>query len=530
MKQLSHIFPRSVCRCITATLPLVLLFTLPLLSSCTADWNDHYDRSASQPTETLMDLIAADPQLSTFATALRQTGFDKLLSADQTYTVWAPTNEALAALDLQDAAAVRRLVGNHIARFANPSSSRGRIKMLGGKTMSFTSATSFAGATVAQADVAAKNGVLHKLAEQIPYKFSIRELIDSDPRFSQLAAFIAQFDTTLYDPDASTTYDSVFIPYNPLLEDLTCGIGSIGSEDSTFTMILPTDEAWQAEFERVKPAFNTFAAEAAVADSIQHSQTGQAILRGLTFRGLADLTADSLLTVSGCAIRPVARYFAGYERVEASNGVMFVATTLNTADTCIWNRQLVTEAENMDSRVPMSGTNCFIRNTDANSPVTGISENSYLEINSGNVDGGVTFDIPNALSTTYDIYVDFVNPVVDGASLAEERTKVSFQLRYRGANGRATAVNANTPIEIGAMDADGEMLPGIISVRAFEHVTLPVTDFYDGLWFLQDGHAAADITEATTLQVRTRVTSAEARAGYVRKFRVDRVRFVPVTD
>ena len=518
MKKISPL--RCVCRCITATLSLPLL-----LSACTSDWNDHYDRSSSQPTATLLELIASDPQLTTFARALKQSGYDRQLSEDQTYTVWAPTNEALASLDFSDAAAVRRLVANHIARFANPSSTTTRVRMLNGKSLSFATAA------VAKADIAAQNGVLHKLSEPLPYKYNVRELIDSDPRFSHLAAFIAQFDAVVFDPAASTTYDSVFVPYNPLLEDLTRGIGSIGNEDSTFTMIVPTDAAWDAEFERVKPSFATAPTDApAAADSIQLSQTGQAILGGLTFRGLADLAADSLWTVTGNSILPVPDYFAGYERLEASNGIVYIATTLNTLDSRVWNHSLATEAEAMDSRVPMSGTNCYIRNTDAASLVQGISENSYLEVNSGNVDGGVTFDIANPLATKYDVFVDFVNPIVDGQNLANERTKVSFQLRYKGANGRAAAVNANTPIEICGVDADGEPAPGIISVKAFEGVVLPVTDFYDRLWYLQPGHSAADITEATTVQVRTRVTAAEAREGYVRKFRVDRVRFVPVIE
>ena len=500
-------------------------------TSCQSDWDDHYDRSKNASGQTLMQLIESDSQLSTFSKALQQTGLDEDLRSDQTYTVWAPTDEALSGFDLTDKAAVQRLVRNHVARFNNPTSTEGRIQMLNGKSMQYTNQNTFNGVAIAQANIAADNGLLHKLSEQIPYKYNIRELMDADGRFSAVSAFVAQFDTKEYDERHSTTYDSVFVDYNPLLEDLLYGIGDISDEDSLFTVILPSDLAWAAELERVKPAFTAYNANAEVADSVQLVQTGIAILGGLTFRGIIDEGADSLITVTGEVIKPVKEYLAGYERIEGSNGVIYIASDrLNANDTCVWNHQLVTEAEEMDSRVAMSGTNCYIRTSDVNSLVQGISENSYLEVSSGNVDGGTTFYMTNALATKYDVYVDFVNPIIDGENLAGEKTKVIFQLMYRGANGRSTAKSMNTPVEITGVDADGVTLPGIISVKAFDNVELPVSDFYDGMWHLQPANAALDVTPSTTLKVQTRVTASDARNGYVRKFRIDRVRFVPVTD
>ncbi|MBQ8051882.1 MAG: fasciclin domain-containing protein [Bacteroidaceae bacterium] len=510
---------------------LYLSLMVLMASACQSDWDDHYDRSGNAGGERLMTLIASDGSLSKFAQALRLTGTDTLLLGNQTYTVWAPTDQALAELDLTDLAAVRRLVSNHIARFSNPTSTTGRIQMLNGKTMQYSSTSTFNGVDIAEANIAAENGLLHKLSGQIPYKYNIRELMDADERFSDVSAFVAQFDQQVYDERHSTTYDSVFADYNPLLEDAKYGIGDIADEDSLFTMILPNNAAWQQEVGRVAPAFVTYNAAPQAADSIQQVQTGQAILGGLTFRGIIDEEADSLITVTGQVIKPVREYLAGYERIEGSNGVIYVASAqLNANDTCVWKHRLITEAEDMDSRVALSGSNCYIRNTDVSSLVQGLSEDSYLEVSSGNVDGGVTFYIADALATKYDVYVDFVNPIVDGSNLAEEKTKVVFQMMYRGANGRSTAKNMSTPIEISGMTADGEPRPGIISVKAFEGVELPVTDFYDGLWHLQPANASLDITPTTTLQVRTRVTATDARNGYVRKFRVDCVRFVPVTE
>ena len=355
--------------------------------------------------------------------------------------------------------------------------------------------------------------------------------MDADKRFAEVSAFISQFDDKVYDEKHSTTYDSVFVDYNPLLEAPKYGIGDLSDEDSLFTMILPTDAVWQAEVERISPAFTPYNTDAEAADSIRRVQAGQAILGGLTFRGIIDEEADSLITVTGQVIKPVKQYLAGYERIEGSNGIVYVTTTqLNANDTCVWNHTLQTEAEDMDSRVAMSGSNCFIRTTEANSLVQGVSENSYLEVSSGNIDGGSTFYIANALATKYDVYVDFVNPIIDGENLAGEKTKVTFQLMYRGANGRSAAKNMNTPTDITGVDADGVPLPGIITVKAFSDIELPVSDFYDGIWRLQPANVALDIPPSTTLKVQTQVTAADARNGYVRKFRIERVRLVPVTE
>ncbi|MBQ9558698.1 MAG: fasciclin domain-containing protein [Bacteroidaceae bacterium] len=508
-----------------------LLLLALAVTACQSDWNEHYDRSAGVSGASLMSLISADPDLSKFAQALHKTGIDSLLLSDQTYTVWAPTDNALASLDLSDEAATLRLVNNHVARFCSPTSSTARIVMLNGKTMQYTDAATFNGAPIAKANISAENGLLHKLSAQIPYKYNIRELMDADERFSEVSAFVARFDKKVYDERHSTPYDSVFTDYNPLLEHAKYGIGDLADEDSLFTMILPTDAAWQAELERVSPAFTAYNTDEQAADSIRRTQAGQAILGGLTFRGIIDEEADSLTTVTGQVIKPVRDYLAGYERIEGSNGVIYVATSrLNANDLCVWNHVLLNEAENMDSRVAMSGSNCYIRTTDDNSLVQGISENSYLEVTSGNVDGGSTFYISNALATHYDVYVDFVNPLVDGENLAGEKTKVTFQLMYRGSNGRTTAKNMNTPMEITGLDEEGNLLPGIISVRAFSDIELPVSDFYDGLWHLQPANVSLDVTPSTTLKVQTRVTASDARNGYVRKFRIDRIRLVPVTE
>lgn len=496
--------------------------------ACSDEWDKHYERESSLPTKSLWEQICTDDNLSTFARAISLVGADSLLASNQTYTVWAPINEALQDIDFEDVEQLRRMVKNHMARYASPTSTPAsqRIYMLNGKPMEFANGK-YAGVVLAASDIRAANGILHKLEGQIPYKYNILEYISVHPDYSCIYEFISKFNEKIYDASLSTTYDSIFTDYNRLLQDAKYGIGSIGDEDSLYTMIIPDNAAWESTFNRISPYFHSYNKDVNIADSVQVAQTSLAILGGLTFQGKVSLPAvsDTLQTIAGNKICNVTDYFNGYEEIEASNGVIYLAKgVLNANDTCVWNHKIILESEDMDHRQNLSGTNSYIRTTDINSLVSGVSEGSYLEVSSGNVDGGVIFDITNTLAGTYDIYVDFVSPIVDGMNLIDEKTKVIFQFKYMGANGKTTTANSPSKgTEVGAVESEG-----IITVKAFEGVELPVSNYYDGMWYLEEANIGAEIAKTTTLQVKTKVSNSDAKKGYVRKFRVDRVRFVPV--
>lgn len=68
--------------------------------SCNDDWDEHYSRNGSIPEVSLMDMILNDSQLTKFSQILMKTGADSLLTSTQTYTVWAPVDEALSSSPL----------------------------------------------------------------------------------------------------------------------------------------------------------------------------------------------------------------------------------------------------------------------------------------------------------------------------------------------------------------------------------------------------------------------------------------------
>ena len=499
------------------------------LVACNDVWDEHFDQNGGVASADLMSLMKSDNQLGRFCQILEKTGCDSLLNTSQTYTVWAPVDEALADVDLNDMDAMRRIALNHIARYLNPTSTETdkRIKMLNGKSMSYTSGDEFNGVRVVSDNIRGLNGLLHKLDTQIPYRYNLREYISTQDKYSKLYDFISTYDEKIYDEELSTTYDSIFMDYNRLLEDPIYGIGSIGDEDSVYTMILPDNAAWDAAYEHISPYFKVYNKSQEYADSVQAVQTGLAILSGLTFRDKYTNPSeeDSMVTVTSHVIRKTADYFNGYASEEASNGMIFKADgNLNYDDTCVWNLPIEVEAENMDTRVSLTGTNAYIRNTDVNSLVSKVSNSSYLEVVGSSVNPGVVFDVMNVLSGKYDIYVDFVPPIIDGESMAMEKTRVMFQLKYRTATGgNKTLTNRSSDLIVGGTGTNE-----IITVKAWEGVEFPISNYYDALWFLDENHSLADATVTTTLQIQANVNSSELNKELVRKFRVDRIRFVPV--
>ena len=115
------------------------------LAAC-ADWNDHYDADTSlldTQHATLWQNISQNENLSQFASLLKKAGYDEVLNATQTYTVWAPVNgtfdyETLASLSSDRL--LKEFVENHIARNNYPASGAvdQRVYTLNEKLMLFS--------------------------------------------------------------------------------------------------------------------------------------------------------------------------------------------------------------------------------------------------------------------------------------------------------------------------------------------------------------------------------------------------------
>lgn len=507
-----------------------------VLSACNDSWDNHYaDNSHADGKASVLEEIQKDPDLTTFAKMIEIAGYEDMLCSSQTFTVWAPVNDALADVDLTDKAAVVRTMSNHIARFNISTSTLGNegVKMLNGKLMYFSDGSmSFGGVSILKADIIASNGLVHKLAETIPYAYNFREYIDTHANTSSIATFLAKFDEMLMPsqiPGAEnvSANDSVKVSYNRLLEYPIYGLGNIASEDSIFSMIIPDNQAWAKAYDEIKPYFLTYNSNRDVADSIQLQQTSLAIVNDLIYRtGLSNPEElDSIISTSGSVISDPVAFFSGMEHIGASNGRIYLASALNYDMTETFNKHIEIEAEEQTGRTPAAGTTVYTRNVSTDNVFANeISGQRYIEVFpvSSSRQPGVSFAVPNVLAGEYDIYATFVPANVSDATNVSDSTRVQFALSYMSANGRTQSKTFNDKSFL----TSGTKMTTIKVASAFK---FPVANYYDRIWLMDPKNDPNDRVTTTSLYVSTNVSNTEFNQNLLsRRFRIDRLVFVPV--
>ena len=521
---------------------IILVFLASIFSyACEDEQSKHFDRSQTLPEngEDLLTLIKNNSDLSKFAKLIEIAGYEKLLSSSQTFTVWAPMNEGLQDIDpaTVDKVVAQQIVSNHIARFNNSTAipSEKLIRMNNQKIHSYSeSGTHFGGSPLVSSNTLAGNGILHTISSRIPYHYNLYEYILADENTSKLADFIRSFEEEKFDEDLSipididdqgrTVYDTITTSYNRLFDDPRYGLGYIGTEDSLYTMIIPTNQAWDEVYARISPYFKTYHDDQALADSIQNLQTSLAILNDLIYREIVEAPAayDSLLSTSGSILRDPVALFSDTEKQVASNGLIYKANKLNYNNLETWNKYVSIESEYSDLRLPGVNTAVYVRTVDANSIIP-VSEMYYLEVwpTTPTAQPAVTFDIPNVISGKYDIYVEFLPAIIDENPNPNDSTKLLFQLSYLGADGKiknSPVVNTADLVTSGTQK---------VKMKVFSGFEFPVANFYDNLWIrdYMDGlHGLEDYVVETKLLVKTNVSTPEFNQNrFTRVFRVDRI-------
>lgn len=519
---------------------ILALTALVGFGSC-SEWDDHYEGKNNADTSSLnlYEALSQNSETSTFAHILAKAGYDKILASSQTYTVFAPDNEALSGFDTNDEEAVKRLVSNHIARYTIPTStdSQEGVRMLNGKIYYFDNAGSFEGCQLEGANERTANGIIHQLKAQIPYAQNLYEYIKDTPNTSKLYEFIHRFDETKFDEENSTEidideqgrpiYDSIMVSYNNLLEHKIYGLGHIAKEDSAYTMLIPNNDAWNAAYQRIAPYYKVYDADAHIADSIQDVRTGLAIVSDLIYRGkmASPATKDSLISTSGSVIHHPANLFAGAESHKASNGYFFTVGNLAYDNTETYNKLISVEAEEQKGRTYNNGTtSLYTRNVKNESSVKQVSGDTYIEVEatSASSQAGVTFTIPNVLSGKYNIYAVFLPATMDGEEAELDSTKVQFSLSYKGANGKIGSKKSAT------LTTKGKEATKLLAFSNFE---FPVSDYTDNLWRSDEENHEEDITPSTTLFIQTNVTKKDYTSKkFVRLFRLDRIILEPIKN
>lgn len=221
--------------------------------------------------KTLWENIESNEQLSNFAQLAKRVGFDKNLQSTRYYTVWAPLNSALGLSqyeDMDSTTLMQEFVENHIAEYNHAASGdvNERIRTLNNKAYDFKgsgSTYSFGNIAIATANIPSTNGVIHTLNGVSEFRPNAYEYVmEQGTGIDSLRKYLQRYENTYLDESKSvigpivngkqTYIDSVMVTENNMLRELKV---EMEDEDSSYTLLLPTDTAWIMSYEAKKAKF-----------------------------------------------------------------------------------------------------------------------------------------------------------------------------------------------------------------------------------------------------------------------------------
>nr|WP_321412360.1 fasciclin domain-containing protein [uncultured Carboxylicivirga sp.] len=501
--------------------------------SCNDEWDKHYEEDTFDGADiSMMEYLEANSDLSTFTSMVKSVGYDKVLQTSQSFTIWAPVNDALVDVDLTDETLVKHIVTNHIARGRVGTSGivESLIKMQSGKNVGFEKSGdlfTFGHAELLQQNIPVNNGLSHVLNQYAPYLNNLKEYIGELEGLDSLKSYIYGNDQHIFNPAASTVidideqgrriYDSIFIDKNLILD----AIGDLGNEDSVYTTIYPTNTAWIEAYNRIKPYFNF--PDILGGEDYSEEMTKLFLVKDMVFRNKIENPSayDSISSTTDTKYYNPAELFANTEMLEASNGYAYITDLMPFSDTVSWFNKIQLEAEATATR-DNSNSYPFIR-TSYHSGLD-ISENTYLyvEPSSTNAKPSVTFSLDNILSAKYNIYCVFVPETIVATDTI--KTKVSFVLTYiNSTTGRVRRLRV-TPSD-NVVKAEG-LTKMLVTQFDFEFTNYPYISY--------DEDDNVTIEEfPVKLEVINEVTDAEssdADLKLTRNMRIDCIKLEPVLE
>jgi len=439
----------------------IILFTSILFIACSDDiWIKHYNAQPQLVSNSnLWTTIESTPELSSFAKILKAHGYDKTLSRSQAYTVFAPNNLSLANLDTTHMDVDKELIQNHIALSLQAASGYKDIPVgvLNGKRIKLSSKDSTnysfgdAAFAVPSKSIVSTNGIVHVLGGYESFFPNTFEYLKKGTDLDSIGKYFYSFDQKIFDQYSSvpggivngkqTYLDSVFIHYNLLLS----WYGNINSEDSSYTMLAPTNAAWNSAYNRIKPYFMSYISNKFRADSLVRANTTNALIQDLIFSNtIQHHPVDSMVSTLGHPFYKPEYLFAGAQKVTTSNGFAYVTKELKIDALDSWHRPIKVEAEWPIGRTTSLLGIPFVERAPAG--VNSISNGIYLRLSptSSTANPNVTIEIPGTLASYYDIYCVFISPkLLNPNAIKVLPCKVNFSLTYITNKGKL-----NNPVDV----------------------------------------------------------------------------------
>ncbi|MBR0036582.1 MAG: fasciclin domain-containing protein [Bacteroidales bacterium] len=421
---------------------LILALTVLLTAGCQdSAWDDHYSESGSAKNASLMETLRNDGRFSEFVRLLESTGGDSLLAFSQTYTIFAPDNDALSGVTA-DSTSMVEIIKNHVARYLYGPSDLAdtayvRVKMLNGKYQELTKQAStvyFAGIALNDQPLVADNGVIWPMKSKADYYDNLWEIVQHrQGTFDSIYSYLASFN------DTTTSRSSVIVGednrgrtlyfHNEWMKKY----GSIHLEDSLYTAIIPSNAGWTDAYQTIAPYFRTFGpliqdrtasgtiiyrrtyeTGDAISDSLQDAHTREMIVHDMLFRKRPDFyhpDGDTLATTNYNTYHHPSYLIEGLTQQTASNGLYYQADAMPQKVEDSFLKEIKVEAEQSAGRAMNYAT--LSRRSAVDSPIKdSVSDMAFIEVLNTSTNNlmqpQVVFDLPDVLAARYDIYAVFV--------------------------------------------------------------------------------------------------------------------------
>lgn len=544
-----------------------------IFNACTDDWDEHYDVKPQGNGVSLWKTISTDENLSNFKTVLEACGYDRVLSSSQVFTVFAPTNEnfseieaakwaeiyredSIAKIKDTENRAIKEFVKNHIALYNHSVSTdyNDTIVMMNGKYRALVNngmdGASLGETVLSQTNLLHTNGILFIADTPMSYFPNVFEQLGKVEGLDSIAKFMYDYNEYKFIPGESVPGSIIngqthYLDSVTRLQNKLFGfIGDITAEDSTYWMVVPTNDSWTSMVEEYSNYFN-YDDKVAKRDSLQEIMTRLAIVRGTVFSATVNpetAIQDSVKSVNASHYMSresmygnsdIAYYqynrpfdeggiFSDVEVIPCSNGELKLANTWNIDKSQTFFQYILTQGENRRSFYGVDGgegipqtpkTRTSYVNVRSDNPFyEQISGHSFIEIapSTASTMPSATFYLEGVLSNLpYDIYVVMV-PALAADTLATNvqrlPTTARFTLAYNDQTGKRVELRLQNNME-SKPDVIDTMLVG-------SAIQIPTCSY--GLDNPQ-----------VTLEIENRVSSSQVNKKYTRTMRVDAIILKP---
>ncbi|TXK44306.1 fasciclin domain-containing protein [Pontibacter qinzhouensis] len=320
---------------------IVIACLLVGFTACQDRWEEHTTNEAVLG-ESVMQVISETPKLSKFNELVVKAGLDQELNSSKAFTVWAPSNEALQNLDqaiVNDPVRLKQFVSNHISYqqyFTHtPLPASSRIKTLSGKLIFWDRQAALVdGAGIEEANTYAGNGVLHIVNAPLFPRLNAWEFLAGTAFGQRQKAYLQSLEETVFVPGLATqigvepeTGMPVYEPNTGYVQQnrFFQQVYNLANEDSVYSFVLLTDEAFEAETDRFRKYYTTGSADSTT------TLTNWAVSKDLVFRGVYTKETIPAVLVSRSGVQVHIDKNAIVHEERTSNGVVFVVNNLQVA-------------------------------------------------------------------------------------------------------------------------------------------------------------------------------------------------------